>query len=168
MLKKESGITLFVLIITVVVILILVSAGINYGTNSIGEVKLQNFSYELQQIQGRVDSISEKMSMQENSFYVVVNGETMGQNIRASNEAVDRLYKKRGIDYRNALTTDKDLYPTVYDSIYRYFTAEDLEKQLDIKNAKQDVIINFKTREVISVKGQTHEERTYYMLEDIK
>ena len=81
MLKKESGITLFVLIITVVVILILVSAGINYGTNSIGEVKLQNFSYELQQIQGRVDSISEKMSMQENSFYVVVNGETMGQNI---------------------------------------------------------------------------------------
>lgn len=168
MIKKESGITILALVITVVIMLILVSAGIHYGTNSISEVKLQNFSYELQQIQGRVDSISEKMGMENNSFYVVSNGQTMGQNIRASNEAVDRLYKLKGIDYKNALTSNKDLYPTVYDSIYRYFTAKDLESQLDIKNAKLDVIINFKTREVISVKGQTHEEKTYYRLEDLK
>lgn len=50
--------------------IILASAGIRYGENSISEINLQKFSYEMQQVQGRVDTIYEKMSMENNSDYV--------------------------------------------------------------------------------------------------
>lgn len=72
-LKNEKGITLLVLIITVLIMIILVSAGIKYGQNSLSDVKLQKFSYELQQIQGRVDTAYEKMSMENNPDYVHLN-----------------------------------------------------------------------------------------------
>lgn len=68
--KNEQGITLLVLIITVLIMIILVSAGIKYGENSISDVKLQKFSYELQQIQGKVDTVYEKMSTENNPDYV--------------------------------------------------------------------------------------------------
>lgn len=71
--KNEKGITLLVLIITVLLMIILASAGIKYGQNSISDVKLQKFSYELQQIQGRVDTVYEKMSMENNPDYVHLN-----------------------------------------------------------------------------------------------
>jgi len=72
-LKNEQGITLLVLIITVLIMIILVSAGIKYGENSISDVKLQKFSYELQQIQGKVDTVYEKMSTENNPDYVHLN-----------------------------------------------------------------------------------------------
>ena len=168
--KNESGITLLVLIITVIVMIILVMAGINYGGTSLSEVKLQNFSYELQQIQGRVDTAYEKMSKERTPDFIFLNGELMGRNISYSSAAVETLEKVRGIDYSTANTNDEKLYydgPGKY-TYYRYFSASELGQALDIKNASQDVIINFKTREVISVKGQTYNDRTYYRLEDIQ
>ncbi|MCI9365459.1 MAG: hypothetical protein HFJ54_02320 [Clostridia bacterium] len=45
---------------------------------------------------------------------------------------------------------------------YRYFTEEDLEKDLDITSKPGDVIINFTTKEVISVNGFKYEGKIYY------
>lgn len=174
--KNERGITLLVLVLTVVIMMILVATGIAYGTNSISEVRLQNFSYELQQIQGQVNAIHEKMKMDPNTEYISVasikEGNTLGTDIRLQSEALATLYKvNTNINYDtpyNAMTeAEKDRhYANQYETIYRYFSSEDLEEIFNIKNSKRDVIINFKTREVISVKAQVHNEKPYYRLED--
>lgn len=170
MLKNENGITLLALIITVIIMIILVSAGIRYGGTSLSEIKLQNFSYELQQIQGRVDAIYEKMSMEDNPSYITLNDDILGLSIINSSSAMDTLDNVKGIDYSIASKNDEKLFnqDEGKESYYRYFSKDDLESTLDIKNASQDVIINFKTREVISVKGQTYNDKTYYRLQDIK
>lgn len=168
--KNERGITLVILIITVVIMMILVAAGISYGTTSIGEIRLQNFSYELEQIQGRVDTTYEKMKTEkENPSYVSLNNKMMGENITTSDDAIDtlKIVTKNKVNYRTITTDNEEYYYNRVDTIYRYFSKEDLEEFFDIKNAKQDVIINFKTREVISVKGQKYQEKTYYKLEEI-
>lgn len=84
----------------------------------------------------------------------------------ASTAALD-LLKERSIDYMTASSTDPKYYIDGY-SIYRYFTKYQLESELDIKDSKQEVIINFQTREVISVQGKTYNDITYHTLEQMK
>lgn len=166
-LKNEKGITLIVLIVTVVIMLILVYAGITYGSYSISEVKLQNFAYELQQIQGKVDHIYQKMCMEEDTNYASLNGKNLGVNMGYSTEAMDILKEIRGIDYTDATTqSNPELYADTNVSMYRYFSKRELDKTLDIKNAQHDVIINFKTREVISVDGVVCDDIEYHRLQD--
>ncbi len=169
MLKNERGITLLVLIISIAIMLILVSVGIRYGGESVEDINLQNFSYELQQIQGRVDSFHEKMKIISDIDYITFNGQAMGINVKRSAKAVETL-KKFGINYDVASGEDKNLYydGNGVDTYYRYFSKSNLEKQLDIKNARINVIINFKTREVISVEPQIYKENQYYRLQDLK
>ncbi len=172
-LKNEKGITLMILMITVIMMIILVSAGIKYGGTSLAEVRLQNFSYELGQIQGRVDAIYEKMSMDNNTKYTHLNEKQMGADINTSAMAKATLVKVKGNNYNydsETSSTNKELYydGNGTDAYYRYFPKNEIENTLDIKNPKQDVIINFKTREVISVKGQTYNDKTYYRLQDIQ
>lgn len=166
MLKNENGITLMILIITVIIMMILASVGIAFGTASASEVQLQNFSYELQQIQGRVDIMHERMNLENETSYITLDGKALGQDITSSSQAVETFKKVTGKNYSN--TEDTELYPNGDTStIYRYFSKKDLQQQLEIKNPKLDVIINFKTREVISVNPHKYDGQNYYRLEDI-
>lgn len=169
MIKSERGITILVLIISIAIMLILVGTGIRYGGESLEDIRLQNFSYELQQIQGRVDSFHEKMKTISDIDYINFNGQEMGINVTSSTKAVETL-KRFGINYDIVSEQDKNLYyeGNGVDTYYRYFSKANLEKQLDIKNAKINVIINFKTREVISVEPQIYKENKYYRLQDLK
>lgn len=71
--RNEKGITLIVLIVTILLMIILASVAIQSGGGSVKEIEFQNFSYELQQIQGRVDTIHEKMITAGNPNYVELN-----------------------------------------------------------------------------------------------
>lgn len=165
--KNERGITLIALIITVIVMVVLVSTGIKYGSYSIQEAKLKNYTYAMQQIQGRVDSIYEKMKMEQEPNYIKLNTQTMGVNVSGVPSAKETLLNERGIDYNGENQNDKNLYPIEGLTIYRYFSKEDLTRLLDIKEPQVDVIINFKTRDVISVEGFKYEQDTYHSLNDI-
>ena len=167
MLKNEKGITLLVLVVTIIIMLILISAGIAYGTNSAAEVELQNFSYELQQIQGRVDIIHERMSSEGKNKYYELDGVALGQDITSSREAVEALKSANGTNYDT--THNAELYPHGdTHTAYRYFSKSNLSSQLDIKNPKFDAIINFKTREVFSVQPHKYNKISIYSLKDIK
>lgn len=71
--RNEKGITLITLIVTIVLMVILASVAIQSGGGSVKEVEFQNFAYELQQIQGRVDTIHEKMITEGDPNYVELN-----------------------------------------------------------------------------------------------
>ena len=167
-LKNEKGITLIALVITVIIMILLIAAGITYGSYSVSEVKLQNFAYELQQVQGKVEQIYQKMLLEEDTKFISLNGKNLGVNIGYSDDALDILKEIRGIDYRDVtLQTDKEFYPETGVSMYRYFSKADLDKTLDIKNAQHSVIINFKTREVISVDGVVCNDIEYHRLQEL-
>lgn len=162
--RKEKGITLLALVITIVLILILLGATVNYGVNSLNSIKLQNFKYELDQIQGKVDTIYEKIKLGNEEEYIL-----LGSELTDSEEAQNTLNMIKGIDYSNILDSQREKY--YYQdqfTYYRYFTQSELQSVFDITSRPGDMIINFKTKEVISVKGFTYDGRTYYTSDEMK
>lgn len=155
--KNEKGITLLTLIITVIVMVLLTGTAIAYGTNSLQTMKFQNFRFELEQIQGKVDVIYEKIKLaKEDEITTYL---SLGQDITSlpSELGTSVLSRLQSIKGNNVSTTN-----------YRYFTRQDLEVDLDITSQSGAVIINFTTREVISVKGFEFEGKTYYRIEDLQ
>lgn len=112
--KNEKGITLIILVITVIILIILVVTTVQTGSLSISGVKLQNFTYEMQQIQGAVDKTYQRMTMDANTDYTYYaslnNGNPLGQNVGTSAEAMDLLEELKNIDYRTASINDTELY----------------------------------------------------------
>ena len=141
--KNEKGITLMSLVITIVIMSILAVVGVNYGTSTIKAMQYQNFNYQLEQIQGRVDVIHEKINSGDNSY------QTMGESATVSSNA-------------NSVLTSLGLKS----SDYRYFTPQNLEKFLDISNVEQEVAINFKTKDVVSINGFLYEGKIHHRLND--
>ena len=141
--KNENGITLMSLVITIVIMSILAVVGVNYGTSTIKAMQYQNFNYQLEQIQGRVDVIHEKINSGDNSY------QTMGESATVSSNA-------------NSVLTSLGLKS----SDYRYFTPQNLEKFLDISNVEQEVAINFKTKDVVSINGFLYEGKIHHRLND--
>lgn len=161
--KKETGITMVALIITIVLMIILITATVNYGVNSLNTIKFQNFKYELEQVQGKVDTIYEKIKLGDESYF------TLGSNVTDYPEVENTLQIARGINYSNILESQKDnyYYKEIY-TYYRYLTQYEVQSLLDISSEPGDMIINFKTRDVISVQGFTFDDRTYYSLNELK
>ena len=58
--KSEKGITLVILIITIIVMIILVKVGIDIGTNSISQAKLEDLKTNMLSIQGKAKIIDDK------------------------------------------------------------------------------------------------------------
>ena len=141
MLRNEKGITILILTITIILMVILAGATINYGVNSLNAAKFQNFSYELQQIQGKVDSIYEKIKLGDESYII------LGNEITDSEKAMNTLNMVKGINYLNILDSQRDQYYYQENfSYYRYLTEDNLENIFDITSNPGDVIINFTTR----------------------
>ena len=158
--KNEKGITLLSLVITVMIMLILSAVGIKYGINSYQGIKLKNFAYELEQIQGAVDAKHEEMITDDIDFTAY------GQDISESNDALGVLKKVKRIHYSTLQNNNTNSYSNGKTK-YRYFSKNDLKKVFDIKSPKLNVIINMETREVISVIGQKLDGVTYYTVKDI-
>ena len=162
---NDKGITIIALVITVILIIILAGVGIDYGTDSYDIVQFQNFKYELQQVQGKVDVIYEKIKLgndEEKASYI-----TLGYNITGLQAAVNVLNELTGIDYSDMSEEDAEeyYYNEVY-TTYRYLTEDKIKEELNITSNPGDMIINFQTREVISIKGFEFEGKTYYRLSD--
>ena len=156
--KNEKGITLIMLISTIIVLVIIATVTIQYGSHSVDSIALENFSFELQQIQGKVDTIHEKIKLGETEYL------TYGQNITVSEEAVKTLNTVTGINYKNIPSSQRDKYYSGTNTKYRYFSSKDISEYFDISSNPGDVIINFETREVISVKGFGYKGKIYYKM----
>ncbi len=161
--RKEKGITMIALVLTIIIMAILVTAAINYGVESLKSVNFQNFEYELEQIQGRVDVIYEKIKAGNESYI------TLGEEITTDSDAVSILSELRNIDYSSSMTStqrEKYYYNDTY-TYYRYFSQSNLESILDVTSSIGGVIINFVTAEVYSVEGFTYDGVEYHSLSDI-
>lgn len=148
--ETSRGITLIPLLITAIVMLIIVGIALGNGLQSADNARLQSFFKELQIIQKRVDVISEEAKNGTSQYitYDPTNKTFSSINVGESVTSTDKI---DGVE-------DQAGY-------YRY-NKDDLDK-LGIKNVEQEVYINWKTRDVVSVYGftineSTKDEVTYY------
>lgn len=145
-LKKQTGITLISLVITIIVMIIIAGVATTAGLSSIENAKKTSLITELEMIQEKVNTICEKrkLNKEDITYY-----DSLGKDISS---------------------VDEEKLNVLLDGIeqigYRYFSKEDL-KQLELDNMTQDVIINYDTRDVASISGITIDGETYYRLSDI-
>lgn len=143
---SEKGITLLSLVITIIVLIIITGITISASTDSIKSAKRTAFITELEMIQEKVNTIYEKRKLNEEDITYY---NSLGQDIsKVGASKLTQILKGTSSDG------------------YLYFSKEDLKK-LDLDNISQDVIINFNTRDVISITGIEIDGNTYYKLLDI-
>lgn len=136
--KENNGITLVSLIITIVIMLILVSVTTYSGINSYKNAKVTQFVTQMQLIQKKVDEL-----VTANEY----------SNLGSS-----------AATYQNILTTayNQEEISTSDVQNFKYFSTDDLKDDMDLENIDTDVLINFTTREIVSVDGVEYKGKTYY------
>lgn len=141
--KDNNGITLVVLIITVILMLVLASVTIYTGIDTYKQARVVEYVQEMQLIQSKVDEIVVTSSKEDLL--------KLGTEV-TSNEQIDAI----GSAYANGEVTSNDK------TTYRYLSKNDLNNIFSIDDSSDDVMINFATREVVSVNGVKYNEITYY------
>lgn len=147
--KQEKGITLVALVITVLVMSILAGTAISSGRSIIDSNKVMAFIQELKIVQSEVNVIVEKQKQGDTSY------DAIGIEVsRLDTETMTKLVKGP----LKGKTAEE-----IID--FKYYRVSDLQ-QMGIENVNQSVLINLKTREVISVNGIEDAGKMCYKLED--
>lgn len=140
--KWTNGITLIALILTIVVILILVSVTTYVGTESIVYSKVVKFVSYMQAIQKQVDLIAE---YEDYTLYG------------------DSLSKQQKTQLQNIITSDTTIMANDVNSSYlRAFNKNRISDDFELDDIDDEIVVNFETREVISLMGIIYEDTKYY------
>lgn len=148
-LKSENGVTLTILIITVIVLSILASVTVTVSMSGLDETKKYNFVSELELVQQKMLVINKEIEL----------GTTAYENIGISYDNLNETLKEdvRKILNQNGITDY---------SKYTYMSKSDLEK-IGLKNMEQDVIISYGNSEVYSYNGIEIDGKMYYSIEEL-
>lgn len=139
---NQKGVTLITMVVTLVLMIILAAVTIEIGTESIDNSKMLAFVSYMQAIQAKVDSIAE------NGNYL-----DYGKNLSSS--------KKNNLE--TILNDGNEDFLTTSDSQYlRYFDSDHIASDLELENIDDEIVVDFSTREVISLNGIEYEGRMYY------
>ena len=152
--RKNKGITMMSLVITIVVLLLLSTMTINLSFDAYNIVKEQNFVAKMKVIQSKVDNIAEEMD----------NASEYGSRVGDKESVLSKIIASETINKNNSWDNELDSNP----EHYSYFTPETLETQLGLKDQDMAVFINFKTRNVISEKGVKKDKKIYYRQYDLE
>lgn len=140
--KKEKGVTLIALIVTIVVMVIIASMAIKTGLDSLDETELQGFYTQLDIIQKKVDEIA-----------------ITNQNYNSLGTALTSTQRTNLQNILNSELSGSTLSP----SLFRYFTVAQLESILGLSDMDYAVFIHFDSRTVVAEKGITIKGITYHV-----
>lgn len=141
--KENKGITLVALIITVILMLILVSVTTYTGINSYKQSKVTRFVTEMQLLQAKVDDLVKTNTVEELN--------RIGTEITTDEQKNSINYA-----YNNQEVTTNDI------TKYRFIAKENILNVLDVEDAQNDIMVNFETREIVSLDGIEYNGETYY------
>lgn len=144
--KNQKGITLISLVVTIVIMAIITGVVSYSGLQSINDTKRMTFISELEMIQAKINVIYEKIK---------------------SNENDAKYYNNLGIDC--SMMEDEKITTALGETSkegFRYFSTSDL-RAIGLDNINQQVLVNYNTREVVSITGIEIEGVMYYKLKDI-
>lgn len=147
--KETKGVTLIALVVTIVVLLILASIGINSGQDAINSAKFNEFKSELKIMQTKVNELNQsneteirpELTEQQNSIF---NVETV-YNIIFENKSDEEITNiKKG---------------------FRYYSKDYINNKFNFDSITRDYFVNIEKRIVISCTGFEYKGKTYYMSE---
>jgi len=149
--RESKGITLTILIITIIVLAIIISVGVTSSIGLIDGTKQNRFISELKIVQSKVDIANKEISLGSIAY------NDMGKEL-------NNLTPEKISQINIALISEKITEDEKTD--FRYFDKIELEK-IGITDLNKDVLINFKTKKVISVVGFKLGNNIYYSEERI-
>lgn len=134
-LKKQKGITLVSLVITIIILLIISSIGINFGINGINSTKDSKLEAELNMVQHAVLEQYAKYKTTKDIVYLVGN--------KVSEEQLKDITSELGITLVNIPDTysNKDYYKLDKASL----------NEIGIRDTYDEYIVNYISGEVINI-----------------
>ena len=147
--KKENGITLMSLVITIVILLILASIATYSGIEVIKSSKLTKFTTEMKIMQTQVNELYQKMQ----------DGDTTIKELGKIISEIGNQTQVNNVFNAVGITTDER-------EQYKYFDKDTIEK-LNIEGVSGTFFVNIYKRSVISYEGFQYEGKYYYTLEQL-
>lgn len=146
-LHNEKGVTMITLAITIAIMLVLIGVSIGAGMDVYRQSRITKFVAQMQVIQKKVDMIATEGNADEYETEKITERGDYYSRIKPIMDGV------KGEE--NVTGSDID---------FKYFSADDMKDKLDIDNLspEESFAINFKTREIISLRGVEYEETKYY------
>lgn len=146
MLSSNKGITLMMLIITIIVLSILTAVTVSVGSSTLKEMQVEAYVAKMNMVQSRVNVISQK----------VQEGDTSYANIGTEISALSETNKNKVANILNGIPSDG----------FKFYSQTDL-KELGVEKIDEDVIINLNTKKIYSMVGIKYEGTTYYNQYDL-
>lgn len=142
--KDNKGITLVALVITIVLMMILGSVTAYSGIKSYKHTKTTRFVTYMQLLQAKVDDLIASKTVEDLN--------NMGLNLPTTNEQINSL----NLAFENKEISAND------PNKYKVFTVENILNILDVEDAKNEIMVNIETREIVDLKGVEHRGKRYY------
>lgn len=133
--NKQNGITIVALVITVVILLIISSVGVNMGLRGVNSAKDSKLTSELEMVQHAVLEQYTKYKMTKDIVYLVGN--------KITNEEAKAYAEDLGITLVNI--------PDTYSNKDYYRLDKASLTSIGIKDATDEYIINYVTGEVMNI-----------------
>lgn len=146
MLSSNKGITLMMLIITIIVLSILTAVTVSVGSSTLKEMQVEAYVAKMNMVQSRVNVISQK----------VQEGDTSYANIGTEISELSETNKNKVANILNGISSDG----------FKFYNQTDL-KELGVEKIDEDVIINLNTKKIYSMVGIKYEGTTYYNQYDL-
>lgn len=145
--KSNKGVTLIALTIIIIVMLILLTTMTYNGLQEIQDAQKKNFVTNLKMIREKVDLYADKGS----EVYSNIGKTITDPDSKLSSEELERMKKVARLS---------DI------TRYKYMDSEEYKK-MGLEGIEDITLINFETREVISIKGVNIDNQSYYTLAEI-
>jgi type II secretory pathway pseudopilin PulG len=144
--KNNKGITLIILLCTVIVLLIITGLVLYNGMETYKRSIVVKFETYMKVIQKKVDLMIEE------NYDIATLGSELTQSQR------NTLQEIINNDTSNYIQTDD-----VNNSKIRYFSSSDINSIFDIPDVNDDIAVNFSNREVISLNGVEKDGVMHYV-----
>jgi len=142
--KNERGITLVMLVMTIILMLIIVGLSVQTGMDTYNDSMIVKFETYMKMLQKNVD--------------IIIEGGTEYINLGSA------LTTKQKETLQTIITDNEYIETESVDEVgLRYFSAQDIEETFGIKDISDEIIINFVRREVISLNGVEKDGTIYYV-----
>ncbi|MBQ9297610.1 MAG: hypothetical protein IJ223_01005 [Clostridia bacterium] len=154
--NNQKGVSLIVLVITVIVLAILATITAQELGGIINQIDKENISTDLLLIQAKAKVLKEKASF--NSDDTILKGEKISEIV--NNAKIEEL-KEKGV-----INTAEENYDKYY--LLNKETIDELEIGIEKMGEEDFYIVNYATEEVIFPEGYKHTDgNTYYKLSEI-
>ena len=155
MIKNQKGISMMVLIVTIVVILIVFSIATKNAYTAARQAKFYSAISQMKAMQTKVNSLYEEYINADDAKKQEI--EKYGQDLTESEKLEDAQVAYEHVN-KNNITGDN----TGILEDYRYYSTDYIKNTLDEEGILYDFIVNIKTRMVILLEGvsKTGNKRT--------